>query len=327
MKKRERILAAVRGERVDRVPIALWRHFPHVDQTAEGLARAVIDFQAAYDFDLVKVTPASGYLAEAWGAELRPLDNEEGTREYLRRPIQNPVDWRSLPPLSIQAGILARELRALSLIRQALGDELFVLPTLFSPLTVAKQLSGDAWRQHLHHAPADLQVGLETITASCITFGAACLEHGADGIFLASQLASYDILDRPTYERFGLTYDLRLLEALRPRAGLVLLHLHGNNPMFELVAHYRPDIVNWHDRETAPSLAQGLEQLPAGAVSGGLDRHGPIRYGGPQETAEQVRDAVRQVGGRRLMVSTGCVMLTSCPPENIRAAREAVDVP
>jgi uroporphyrinogen decarboxylase len=115
MTHRERIEAIIKGEKPDRVPIALWRHFPYEDQTAEGLAQATIEFQCQYDFDLVKVTPASGYPAEAWGAKLKPADNEEGTRLYLSRPVKTPEDWHKLEPLDVTQGVLGRELKALAL--------------------------------------------------------------------------------------------------------------------------------------------------------------------------------------------------------------------
>jgi uroporphyrinogen decarboxylase len=67
--------------------VALWRHFPKDDQSAEGLARAVVSFQAQYDFDLVKVTPTSGYAAEDWGFRAEYHGNREGTREPLDYPV------------------------------------------------------------------------------------------------------------------------------------------------------------------------------------------------------------------------------------------------
>ena len=45
MNKRERLLAASRRQAVDRIPIALWRHFPGDDQRAADLAQATIAFQ------------------------------------------------------------------------------------------------------------------------------------------------------------------------------------------------------------------------------------------------------------------------------------------
>ena len=58
---RQRIEACLGGKAPDRAPVALWRHFPVDDQTPDGLAAATLDFQQTYDFDLVKVTPASSF--------------------------------------------------------------------------------------------------------------------------------------------------------------------------------------------------------------------------------------------------------------------------
>ena len=53
MNKVERLQATLRGEPVDRVAVALWRHFPVDDQAPDTLAAATVEWQAQYDFDLV----------------------------------------------------------------------------------------------------------------------------------------------------------------------------------------------------------------------------------------------------------------------------------
>lgn len=325
MTHRERIDAAIRGEKPDRVPIALWRHFPYVDQTAEGLARAVTDFQKAHDLDIVKITHTSGYPAEAWGADLKHADNEEGTRTYLGRRVSQPADWHELESLSFDHGVLARELHGLDLIRQEVGPDVYVMPTIFNPLTIAKQLAGEeALLAHLRSHPSDLEAGLQAIADFSARFAQACLARGADAVFFATQFASRDRLSDEEYRRFGVAFDVPVLDAVRPRTGLVLMHLHGTNPMFALANEYGVDIVNWHDRETTPSLAEGQAQF-RGAVSGGLARDWPLAHGTPDDVAAQVRDAIRQTGGRRLIIGAGCVTLTTTPPANIAAARQAVD--
>lgn len=323
MTPRERIEAAVRGERPDRVPIALWRHFPHEDQTAEGLARATVAFQREFQWDLVKVTPASGYPAEAWGAQLKPANNAEGTREYLSRPIQRPEDWQALEERDVTQGVYGRELRALRLIREAVGTEVPVLPTIFSPLTVARQLAGDALFAHLREHPRDLQAGLRVVAQTTARFAQECLRHGADGIFFATQLASHELLSLEEYEEFGVPFDLQVLEAVSS-AFLVVLHLHGLRPMFELARRYPVGVVNWHDRETPPSLAEGQE-LFRGAVLGGLNRSTTLPKGSPEDVRREVLDALEQTGGRRLIVGAGCVVPVTAPPANLRAARGAVE--
>ncbi len=325
MTHRERMEAAIRGEQPDRVPIALWRHFPMKDQTAEGLAQATIEFQKRFNFDLVKVTPASGYPAEAWGAKLRPAHNAEGTRAYLFRPVQRPQDWHHLTALEVTAGVFGRELRALELIRQGVGEDVHVLQTIFSPLTSAQQLSGELVFEHLRKYPDDLKAGLRTITETTARFAIACLERGADGIFFATQLASHDLLSNEEYREFGVEFDIPILECVRGRAKLLLLHLHGTSPMFGLVSLYPVQVVNWHDRETRPSLAEGQRLFRRGAVLGGLHRSNTLLTGTPEDVQAQVRDALEQTGGVRVIIGAGCVTLTTTPEANLRAAREAVE--
>jgi uroporphyrinogen decarboxylase len=61
----------------------LWRHFPNDDLRAETHAARVVDLQNKFGFDFVKVTPASGFPAEMYGATFRDGKNREGTRVYV----------------------------------------------------------------------------------------------------------------------------------------------------------------------------------------------------------------------------------------------------
>src|SRR6266849_4403360 len=117
MDKRERLQATLHGEPVDRVAVALWRHFPVDDQDPEALAAATVEWQEQYDFDLVKVTPASSFCLKDWGAEDQWTGNPEGTREYTNRVIQRLEDWMVLKGLDSHQGHLGRQLQALGLIR------------------------------------------------------------------------------------------------------------------------------------------------------------------------------------------------------------------
>jgi len=63
-----RIEAAIAGQPTDRVPVALWRHFPEDDQDPARLAALTVEWQRAWDFDLVKFMPSGTYSVEDWGA-------------------------------------------------------------------------------------------------------------------------------------------------------------------------------------------------------------------------------------------------------------------
>ena len=120
---RQRIENCLSGMISDQTPVALWRHFPVDDQTPEGLAGAVINFQKTFDFDLVKVTPASSYCLIDWGVQDSWKGNTEGTREYGKRLIEQPDDWYKLKALDPYSGNLAGILNCLKMICDELeGD-------------------------------------------------------------------------------------------------------------------------------------------------------------------------------------------------------------
>lgn len=323
MNKRERLEATVAGEAVDRPAVSLWRHFPGDDQWAEELARSTLDFQRAYDWDFIKCMPASNYCLLDWGAESHYLGHEEGIRAWGRRVIQRPEDWTRLPILDVRKGMLGESLRALSLVGREVGEEVPFIQTIFNPLAQAKNLAGERLLADLRQHPEEVRAGLETITETTVRYIEAARATGIAGIFLALQHATYDLLSEAEYREFGRPYDLRLLEAAQD-LWFNVLHLHGRNIMFDLVADYPVQVLNWHDRETPPTLRETLARFP-GALLGGLHRLETMVRGTPEEVRAEAQEALEQTAGRRLILGTGCVLFLTTPLGNIRAAREVAE--
>jgi uroporphyrinogen decarboxylase len=162
------------------------------------------------------------------------------------------------------------------------------------------------------------------ITQSTIAFIEAAKKRGIAGIFYAIQHASYQFFDRTSYANFGEPFDRRILES----AGdlwLNVLHLHGDDIIFDLASEYRVKIVNWHDRETSPSLEDGKSRI-SGAVCGGLRRWDTMVLGSPVNVREEAEDALNSMeGGRGHILGTGCVVPINAPRGNLLAAREVVE--
>lgn len=326
---RERMQACLSGDAaLDRPPVALWRHFPVDDQEAESLAATSLEFQRLYEFDLLKLTPASSFSIRDWGAEDVWEGNPEGTRRYTRRVIEAPGDWEKLPVLSPDSPALARQLACLRLVRQKLPADTPLLQTIFSPLAQAKNLAGtEQLIAHLRLHPQAVMKGLETIARSTRSFVEACLEIGLDGIFYAVQHAQAGLLTLEEYRNLGLPHDRLCLE---PATSLWcnMLHLHGLNIYFDLLSRRLfPEgvfqIVNWHDRESPPSLAEALESFP-GAVCGGISQK-TITLGTATQVRAEAGQALAQTGRHRLLLGTGCVVPVIAPHGNILAARTSVE--
>lgn len=327
---RERLEVCLSGQVPDRTPVALWRHFPVDDQTPDGLAAATAFFQRAHDFDLIKVTPSSSFCIKDWGVADVWRGNPEGTRDYTRRAVQQPEDWARLKPLDPTQGHLGDQLACLRLLAAEFSGEVPLLQTIFSPMAQAKNLVGpEALLVMMRRSPDALHEGLRRITDTTLRFLEEAIKTGIDGIFYAVQQGQYGLLSIAEFNAFCRAYDLQILEAAKG-LWLNLLHLHGSAVMFDQVLDYPAAVINWHDRETWPSLAeaQALDKAQGsfqGVVCGGLRQWDTMVLGTPAQVRSEALDAIQQTGGKRFILGTGCVLPTTAPYGNIRAARAVVE--
>ncbi len=319
--KRALLEAALAGEPLERLPVALWRHFPVDDQRAESLAAATLHFQRTWDFDLVKISPSSNYCVADWGVTTRWEGNQEGTRTYLARRVRRPDDYGEIEMLDVRRGMLGEMVRAAELIVRGVSEEAPCVMTVFSPLTVLRYLRGDEFVVDLRRHPDAVLHALEVVTRVYEDFVAAVLAVGCAGIFLAVQPATYALLSEEEYRRFGEPFDRRLL-AVAERGWFNVLHAHGQDVMWDLLAAYPVQAINWHDRHTPPSLAEARARFD-GVLVGGLRQWETLLRGTPEDVRAEVTDARDQVEGRGLIVGAGCVIPVTTPLGNIRAAVEA----
>ena len=322
---RERLTACLNDDAaLDRTPVALWRHFPVDDQSPDALAAATLAFQKQYDFDLVKVTPASSFCLKDWGSRDVWEGNPEGTRRYSKYVIEAPQDWEHLQVLDpYKAAHLSGQLDCLRLLKSELGPEVPVLQTIFNPLAQAKHLvSNDNLIVHLRRYPEAVLKGLGTIAETTRRFVEACLETGIDGIFYAVQHAQAGLLSMTEYQNFGLTFDRFVIEPAKDLQ-FNLLHLHGSDVYFVLTKEFPFQIVNWHDRETPPTLAEA-QKIFSGTVCGGVSQ-ATIVLGDTSEVRAQAADALTRTRGRRFILGTGCVVPIIAPHGNIQAVRQSVE--
>lgn len=323
-KSRERLEKCLSGGKPDRPPVALWRHFPVDDQSPDSLASAIATFQNVFDFDFVKVTPASSFAVKDWGSQDKWNGNPEGTRDFTQFAIAQPEDWAKLKPVNPLSGHLGAQIQCLKLLTGEFSSRVPVIQTIFSPLSQAKNLVGkDNLSYHLRANPELVHAGLKIITATTADFIRECVKIGIDGVFYAVQHANFGLLSPSEFLEFGKFYDLQVLEAAN-ECWLNLGHIHGERIMFDLVRDYPVQILNWHDRHTPPSLASALDQF-LGAVCGGLRQWETMVLGTPMDVRREARDAFEQTKGERFILGTGCVIPITTPGGNIAAARQVVD--
>ena len=321
---RERLERTLAGIKPDRIPCALWQHFPVDDQNPYPLAKAILAFQDRFDFDFVKITPSSSFCLKDWGVIDEWQGHVEGTRTYLHRPIQSPDDWYQLNPLDPTQGSLGQQLECVAYLQKTLPKNTPFIQTIYNPLSQVNNLLGrDLVAQHIRRYPEALKKGLETIQETTIRFVEEVKKLGVAGIFLAIQHASHQILSEQEYREFGIPYDLALIEAVQ-ECWFNVAHIHGDGIMFDLFADYPIQVLNWHDRETEPSLKAGLG-LINGCVCGGINRIESLVLGTPDDIRKEAVQAFEQTEGKRFILGTGCVTPMNTPYGNIRAFRDIAE--
>ena len=318
MSKKQRVRAALAGQPVDRPPISMWGHDFLREWSAKDLVAATVEPYRAYDWDFIKLNPRWTFFAEAWGNRYEPPDSQRNPHT-LELTIDDVDALDRIEPVDPTAGVFDEQLRSLRLLRQEVGDDVDIVQTVFSPLSVLGLLTGrpqalvDLASQH----PAPVHTAIQAITETLTGYARASLDSGATGIFYAPLTwASRDTASEDFYCEYGRPYDLQLLHHIAD-ADFNILHVCRDENMLDLLLDYPVAAFNWAEHGSGnPSLADVWARTDK-AVMGGVDQtrlHEPD----PDTVASQAA-AAAGVGDTRVFVTPGC----SIPPATPAASREA----
>jgi uroporphyrinogen decarboxylase len=322
----ERVMAALRGEPVDRVPVSAWWHDFGREWSAAELAEAALEAYRRYGWDFIKLNPRATYYAEAWGARFRPLPGRQP--ELLEPAWREPADLSRFAPIDPRTSApFAEQLDALARVTGALAGEAPVVQTLFCPLAVLSRAAGgvEPVRRAMAEAPELLEGALGAVAETLAAYVAACLERGASGIFFATvEWGTSDTIGAEEHRRFARPYDLRVLEAAAGAPFTILHVCRERNLLFELL-DYPAAAFHWASRSAGnPSLAE-VQARTGAAVMGGVDHRRTMPSGTPEEVAGEAHDAIESTSGWRFLLAPECTVPPDTPPANLRALRTAAE--
>jgi len=324
--KWERLEALARGERLDRPAWSLWRHFYDQEQTAEGLADAMVDWQQTYDFDFLKVNPRAQYHVEPWGAEWSyPGGGQRPQRRAV--PVQATAHWTRITAKSPTEGAFGEQLSAVRLIRERLGPHIPIVETIFTPLSVVGDLVEEPGRliEDMRSDPAAVFAALEGVTRTLIAFARLCIEAGADGIFLATtEWARRDLITTDEYRRFGRPFDLQVLEAVRG-ARLNVLHVCGDDAFVADLFDYPAHALSWKvTSQTTPALSEAAAGF-RGLLVGGLS-HEALTANASDVALDEANKARSETHGRRWVLGGNCSIPVTSRRETLAALQDWLPV-
>ena len=322
MNRRERVMAALSGAAVDRVPISFWGHNYVAENSAAGLARETLRQMQVFDWDYLKPQSRAQSFAEMWGLTYTPSGAAEQKYTVTHIPLQGAADLAQLRPADPHAGALGEQLEALRQIRTGAGPEVPIIWTVFSPLMVARYLlPGDA-TQLLEIARSDanaLEAALHAIAETLTAYVRACLQSGADGIFYATNLATRGQLTAQECARFQRPYDLAVLSATA-EAPFNVMHVCGDAALLDAFLDYPVAAFSFAQSPANPGLAE-VHRRSGKASMGGVSNklHGKQ----PAEVGANVRAAIEDMQSRWLLLAPDCSVEPGTPENLLLAARTA----
>ena len=294
MTKVERVRATLRGERIDRVPFTCWHHFGLEKQPGDKHAEATIDFYRKFDVDFLKVMSDFPYPA--------PQGLEK---------ISQPEEWQRVEPLK---NPFPEQIKALRLIHKELRGQALFVETIFHSWNVAEKLSSKKDLTQLkENDPKLFKKVLRAISESQANHARLALDAGAAGIFLAVSAADQLVTDPLDYMRMGRESDLIILDAVKDKGSLNILHVHGKKPHWDTLVTYPVQVMNYSTHGTGVGLTDARRRF-SGTLMGGLNEE-KIASQTAEELAGDLHAAAVAMQKRRWILSPGCSVPNDIAPE------------
>ena len=324
MTKRQRVLAALAGAPVDRVPYGCWAHNYAKENSAADLAVETARLSREFEFDFLKPQTRAQAFEECFGAVWEASGARTLPPTQLQYPVTAPADYGRVEPADWTLGPLGEQLDALRAIRAAAGD-IPIIWTIFNPLMIARRLALgglDTLQLAMREHPTALRSALDAVTTTMVGYARAAVEAGADGLFYATNIGTHGALTEEEYAAWGPDDDRTILAAVA-NAPFTMLHTCGDAVYFDIFADYAVDVFNYAIGPTNPTLAE-VERRTGRAVAGGVSTKPADALLGPEDVKREVRAAITGMDGRHLLVAPGCSNTPGVADMVFGAVRDAI---
>lgn len=237
MNSRERCLAAVWGEPVDRVPVfpllmafaadradVSYREF---STNGNVLAEAQLSIYERFQVDALTVASDTGRLAADLGGEVIYPENQP---PFVSSPIlSSAAELKHLkrPEPTKKGSRIADRLMALRMLVDAVGQDCLVLGWLNMPFAEACLACGlENFLMLLYDNPIAARQILAFMQDCVIDYGMSQIETGAEMLGLGDSAAS--LLSPSLYREFALPYEQQVCEIFHKAGALIKLHICGD---------------------------------------------------------------------------------------------------
>ncbi len=333
MSPKERLLATLARQPVDRIPVAQPLHtgtielmkscgayWPEVHSDSELMATLSYEAHRVIGFESVRVPFDINIEAEAMGCV---LEYHSGRNKGLdiQPPVKEPAisetgDFsRVKDPDPYKDGRMPVVLKAIKLLKKRVPDTIPVISMVVGPFMVAGQVRGvDPFMRELMRKPAAAIELIKKAQKVCVKYAQAQVEAGADVVVIVDATASCDLISPKQFDEFAKPFSRSITENISVPT---ILHICGKNDLIlTRMAEVAPGISIDSLVDMADAKAAVGEKT---AVCGNVNVNGVLLFDGPEDVEKAVMEIINK--GTDLL-TTCCGIPPQTPTINLQAMVE-----
>lgn len=318
MNSRQRVLAAIAGQRTDRPPYSFWQHM----KSGENMGRACADAHIRF--------------ARETGVDFLKVMNDGMPAPFDIKAINTVDDWRKLRPMHGNNPYVAEMLSRARMICDEISGEVVVHLNVFAPLSLIRRVGDEKLAAHIAEDSEAVKHALDVIAEEQAYLAEnAVRKAGCDGCVVCFQGAELRRFTVEEFDEYVRPYDMRVLNAANSVSDVNIVHFCGWDEWknrFSLWREYPAAAINWAIYVDGMDLVRGRDYFGGRTVFGGFDNrvHG-LLYTEPErvvkeETLRIVSDYVEATGSTDgLMIGADCSLLPDFDRKRITWVKEALD--
>lgn len=318
MTKKERVIAAIKGEAVDKVPSSFSLHFPKDVAFGDAAVEAHLKFFEESDTDILKIM-------------------NENLVPYMGE-INQGSDYHMVRKMTMEDDFMKDQTELVKKILARCDKDAFTLGTLHGitassihPLEkMDPNYTYDEVREKLcrllHEDKDTVLAGMQRIANVMCDLARTYIELGVDGVYYAALGGETRFFTDEEFEQWIKPFDLQIMKAIKDAGGYCFLHICKDGLNMDRYKDYGPyaDVVNWGVHEAPFSLEEGRKMFAGKTIMGGLpNRHGVLVDGPAEAVKEETRKVIREFGKTGFILGADCTLATEQDMSLLRAAVEA----
>ena len=313
MNKRERVIAAFKGQETDHVPVCMWQHVPEKYWADDNLfAECQLNAYKNTDVDFMKL---SGDRYFTWPSPV--LDRIEKAEDLYR-----------LEPLGPNHPHIRGQIERTKKIVAGLKGECVALYLVFVPLSCLRLKIGyPKMMQLIRENPDAMKYACNVIAEDQkLLVNGIIREAGADGIFYSVQNGEVDRFTYEEYRDWVTPSDKAVLDYANSISDMNAIHFcawEGTPNRLSVWEDYHAPVISWSRYMDIPDIREAKKHFGC-TVWGGFDnRPGTFLYTASREEIEKETANLIQQGGKQgYILGADCSIHDELQEERIRWVAE-----